>query len=133
MDCETVPSLEERLTEIRGYSSEDVVGLISKLDLLSRLPTDFLDSLDDKDRVICFRATLLVQWNGALVQGMVFARWRGFRMTELPSAELKVNIIKFDPGFCDSGFWEELKAEGSENTWFLYGWGAIYEVGCKSK
>ena len=33
--------------------------LVSRLDLLSRLPKNYLDSLDDKDRVICFWATLL--------------------------------------------------------------------------
>ena len=59
-DCvTTVPSLADRLTEIRNYSSENVVELISRLDLLSGLPMDLLDSLSDKDRVICFRATLL--------------------------------------------------------------------------
>ena len=58
-ECITVPSLVEKLTEIRKYSSENVVEHISTLDLLSRLPTDFLNSLDDKDRVICFRASLL--------------------------------------------------------------------------
>ena len=59
-DCvTTVPSLADRLTEIRNYSLENVVELISRLDLLSGLPMDLLDSLSDKDRVICFRATLL--------------------------------------------------------------------------
>ena len=39
MDCvTTVTSLADRLTEIRNYSSENVVELISRLDLLSSLP-----------------------------------------------------------------------------------------------
>lgn len=41
------------------FSPDDIKDLISKLELLAKLPTTFLDSLDDKDRVICFRATLL--------------------------------------------------------------------------
>jgi hypothetical protein len=52
MDYETVPSLEERLTEIRSYSLEDVVGLISNLDLLSVTAQEYENDVEaewDKD------------------------------------------------------------------------------------
>jgi hypothetical protein len=60
MDCDTGPSLMDSLTEIRNSLPEVVKDLISKLDpeLLAKLLTMYLDSLDDKDRVI-FRASLL--------------------------------------------------------------------------
>jgi hypothetical protein len=69
MDCEIASSLAERLTQVRNYSSEIILELCAKLDLLSKMPTDFLDSLDDKDRIICFRVTLLCYYvtNGTQV------------------------------------------------------------------
>jgi ATP-dependent helicase YprA (DUF1998 family) len=61
MDCTYVPCLAERLTQIRKYSPEDIIELVSRLELqlLSKLPNDYLDSLDSKDRDICFLAALL--------------------------------------------------------------------------
>ena len=52
-------SLADKLIDARNSSADRIKELISRLGLLSKLPGDFLDSLDDKDHVICFRATLL--------------------------------------------------------------------------
>ena len=60
----------DRLTEIRNSWPEGIKDLISKLDpeLLAKLPTTYLDSLDDKDRVICFRVTLLCYYATACMK-----------------------------------------------------------------
>jgi DEAD/DEAH box helicase len=52
-------SLADKLMDARNSSADRIKELISRLGLLSKLPGDFLDSLDDRDRVICLRATLL--------------------------------------------------------------------------
>jgi hypothetical protein len=67
--CESGPSLTDKLTEARISSSDDIKALISQLELLPKLPTKFLDSLDDLDRVLCFRSTLLCYYamNGAQI------------------------------------------------------------------
>ena len=43
-ECETVPSLSDRQTQIRNSSPDDIEDSISKLELLKLLPTMFLDS-----------------------------------------------------------------------------------------
>jgi len=53
MDCDTGPSLMDRLTEILNSSPDDIKDLVSNLELLAKLLTMFLDSLDDED-VISF-------------------------------------------------------------------------------
>lgn len=67
--CGTGHSLTDRLNEARYSSSDNIKALISRLELLPKLPAKFLDSLDDKDLLLCFRATLLCFYatNGVLI------------------------------------------------------------------
>ncbi len=58
-DYELVPSLEGLLAEIRSYSAGEVLDNITHLGLMSKMPATYLESLEEADRVICFRTTLL--------------------------------------------------------------------------
>jgi hypothetical protein len=69
MGCEIASFLAERLVQVRNYSSENIMEHFSRLDLLSKLPTSFLDSLDDKDRIMSFRVTLLCYYVTNGIQG----------------------------------------------------------------
>lgn len=58
---DTVPTLEDRLDLIRKCSSVDLFTFMCNLSLESdsRVPSDFLSSLDDADKIFCWRAILV--------------------------------------------------------------------------
>jgi hypothetical protein len=58
---DTVPTLEDSLDLIRKCSYLDLWSLICRFSLESdsRVPSDFLNSLEDPDRIFCWRAILL--------------------------------------------------------------------------
>ena len=57
----TVPTLEESLGLVRNCSSEDLLSFMSRFSLESdsRIPSDFLSSLEDADKIFCWRAILV--------------------------------------------------------------------------
>jgi RAD3-like DEAD/DEAH box helicase len=57
----TVPTLEESLDFIRKSSAVELLSFICGLSLESdsRLPSDFLSSLEDTDKIFCWRAILV--------------------------------------------------------------------------
>jgi hypothetical protein len=60
-NMDTVPTLEDRLDFIRKCSSVDLSTFICHLSLESdsRVPSDFLSSLEDADKIFCWRAILV--------------------------------------------------------------------------
>jgi len=56
---EHVQTLAERLDDIRNSPLDKLQEEVIQLDLVNRMPTTFLDSLSDKDRAICLRASLV--------------------------------------------------------------------------
>jgi len=54
---EHVQTLAERLDDIRNSPLDKLQEEVIQLDLVNRMPTTFLDSLSDKDRAICLRAS----------------------------------------------------------------------------
>jgi hypothetical protein len=59
MDCEDVPTLEKRLETLRAYSEADIFELSSLILPSSRLPTEFLIGLAEKDKATCLLASLI--------------------------------------------------------------------------
>jgi ATP-dependent helicase YprA (DUF1998 family) len=59
MDCDDVPTLEKRLEALRAYTVEDIFELSDQILPSSRLPTDFLNGLAEKDKATCLLATLI--------------------------------------------------------------------------
>ena len=55
----TVPSLSEHLHFLHSCSSDELVWLVSVLNLAERLPQAFLDGLAEEDRTTCYHVTLL--------------------------------------------------------------------------
>jgi len=55
--ADTVVSLSEHLQELRMCSSKNVSNLEPHLE--DQLPATFLGSLTEKDRIICYRTTLI--------------------------------------------------------------------------
>ena len=121
----------DRLTQIRNFSPDDIKDLISELGLLIKLPTTSLDSLDDKDCVICLRATLPCYYatDGTKIPRemqlrVVLADQHGKDLSQL-SAESKVVLVATGFQFCDSGLCEVPRAEERERTWVSYERGGI--------
>ena len=56
---DTVPSLSEHLHFLHSCSSDELVWLVSVLNLAERLPQAFLDGLAEEDRTTCYHVTLL--------------------------------------------------------------------------
>jgi hypothetical protein len=58
---DTVPTLEDSLDLIRNCSSLDLLSFICRFSLESdsRVPSDFLSSLEDTDKMFCWRAILV--------------------------------------------------------------------------
>jgi ATP-dependent helicase YprA (DUF1998 family) len=59
MDCEGVPTLEKRLETLRGYSVEEIIDLSHEILPSSKLPTEYLNGLAEKDKATCLLASLI--------------------------------------------------------------------------
>ena len=59
MDCKDVPTLEERLKTLCAYSAREIFDLSHLILPSSKLPTNFLNGLAEKDKATCLLASLI--------------------------------------------------------------------------
>ena len=72
-----VPTLDEKLNYFRKCSAEDILGLVTVVISEDRLPLQYLKSLSDEDRTICYRAAMIC-W--AVTQSTMVPREMQFRV-----------------------------------------------------
>ena len=54
-----IPTLDEQLDYFRNCSPEDISGLVTVVIPEDRLPLQYLESLSNEDRTICYRAAMI--------------------------------------------------------------------------
>jgi hypothetical protein len=54
-----IPTLDEKLDYFRNCSPEDISGLVTVAIPEDRLPLQYLKSLSNEDRTICYRAAMI--------------------------------------------------------------------------
>jgi hypothetical protein len=72
-----IPSLDEKLNYFRKCSQEDILGLVTAVVSKDRLPHQYLESLSNEDRTICYRAAMIC-W--AVTQSTIVPREMQFRV-----------------------------------------------------